>query len=173
MRRLQQAGMPAIAAHERKLTTHTLRRLQTLEGLTVYGSPDPQRVEDRLGVISFDVQGVHHGKVAAILGFEGGIAVRNGRFCAHPYVLQLLDGDRKRQKVLQKHVLQGNWEQIPGLVRVSFGCYNDRDDVDHLVHMLEKIIAGEYAGDYAIDESSGDYWPRQFNKTLIEEAFTI
>lgn len=173
MRRLSEVGMEAIAGHEKALTAYTLGQLQELPQVTVYGSADPQRVEDRLGVISFNVQGMHHGKVAAILGFEGGIAVRHGCFCAHPYVVQLLGLDEAAQEAFRAEIEEGDRREMPGLVRVSFGCYNNREDVDHLLHLLQRICDGDYEGDYVVDPASGTYLPQQFDMDLIGRAFSI
>jgi hypothetical protein len=57
---------------------------------------------------------------------------------------------------------------MPGMVRMSFGCYNDTDDVDRLVDMLERISRGEYAGKYAQDEHSGDYTPEGYHAPLAD-----
>lgn len=173
IRQLSRAGMDAIAAHERKLTGYALRRLRDLDGVKVYGSDDPDRLDDRLGVISFNVAGLPHGKVAAILGFEGGIAVRHGCFCAHPYVLELIGISDEEYRAFKSSVMQGDRSQLPGLVRVSFGCYNTEEEVDHLVEMLERVIDGNYEGDYVVDEASGMYLPRQFDLSLIDQMFTI
>ena len=173
IRCLQEVGMEAIAQHERELTAYTLEQLQQLPQISIYGSADPQRLDDRLGVISFNVEGMHHGKVAAILGFEGGIAVRHGCFCAHPYVVQLLAIDEPAQAAFRQDIIEGDHTQMPGLVRVSFGCYNTREDVDHLLQMLKRICAGDYKGDYVVDPASGTYLPRQFDMDLIHQAFSI
>ena len=173
IRRLQEVGMDAIVQHEKELTAYALEQLQQLPQVTVYGSADPQRLDDRLGVISFNVRGMHHGKVAAILGFEGGIAVRHGCFCAHPYVVQLLAMDDAAQAAFREEMLDGNRTAMPGLVRVSFGCYNTHEDIDHLLSMLKRICAGDYTGDYVVDPSSGTYLPRQFDMNLIHQAFSI
>lgn len=173
MRRLQEVGMDRIAEHEKELTAHALQQLRQLPHITVYGSADPERLDDRLGVISFNVRGMHHGKVAAILGFEGGIAVRHGCFCAHPYVVHLLGLDEAAQAAFQNDVIEGDRSEMPGFVRVSFGCYNTLADVDHLLYMLRRICAGDYQGDYVVDASSGTYLPRQFDRKLIHEAFSI
>jgi selenocysteine lyase/cysteine desulfurase len=173
MRRLGEVGMEAIAAHEKELTAYTLQQLQALPQITVYGSADPRRLDDRLGVISFNVQGMHHGKVAAILGFEGGIAVRHGCFCAHPYVVHLLGLDEAEQEAFRGEIEEGDRRQMPGLVRVSFGCYNNREDVDHLLHLLRRICNGAYEGEYVVDPASGTYLPRQFDMDLIRSAFSI
>lgn len=173
MRRLQQVGMKTIADHERQLTAYALRRLGALEDVWIYGSHDPHRLDDRLGVISFNVRGMHHGKVAAILGFEGGIAVRHGCFCAHPYVLELLDVKGEAYATFREQLLQGDRSEMPGLVRISFGCYNNEEDVDHLVQVLRRVIDRTYQGEYVVDESSGTYLPKGFDLSIMEEAFTI
>lgn len=89
----QRRGMAWVAREEMALTAYALRQLQTVPGLRLYGDSDPARVDERVGVIPFNLDGVPHALVAAILGYEGGIGVRNGCFCAHPYVVHLLGLD--------------------------------------------------------------------------------
>jgi cysteine desulfurase/selenocysteine lyase len=173
MRILSQVGLETIAAHEQELTRYTLGRINQLEGITVYGSSDPDRLDDRLGVITFEVQGMHHGKVAAILGFEGGIGVRNGCFCAHPYLLRLMKVGEQASRMHQQQVLNGDRSQLPGMVRASFGCYNTLEEVDRLIEMLERITRGDYRGDYVQDRATGDFMPRTFDRALLEGVFTL
>jgi cysteine desulfurase/selenocysteine lyase len=173
IRILSEVGMDAIAAHEMEMTHYTLRKLNQLDGIKVYGSGDPDRLDDRLGVIAFEVEGMPHSKVAAILGFEGGIGVRNGCFCAHPYILQLLKVSEEKARVHQQEIIDHDRSHLPGLVRASFGCYNTLDEIDHLVGMLERIIRGDYRGDYVQDKATGDFLPRNFDPAIIREHFTL
>jgi hypothetical protein len=115
-----------------------------------------------VGVIPFNVRGASHYLVAAALSFEGGIAVRNGCFCAHPYILRLLrvGGDEALRH--QQDIIDGSRVGLPGLVRISFGCYNTIEEVDHAVDVLARIAAGELEGDYEQDPVSGEYWPRGY-----------
>jgi cysteine desulfurase/selenocysteine lyase len=145
-----QGSMDAIAAHERALTSYALRRLRCLPGVTVYGETDPDRVDDRVGVIPFNVDGVPHGLVAAVLGFEEGIGVRNGCFCAQPYVAQLLG--------MGAAARTGDGGERAGMVRLSFGAYNTAEDVDALVEALARICRGDYRGHYDRDDD-GSYLP--------------
>jgi len=170
---LSHVGMQAIAAHEKTLTRYTLDQLSHLPGIRVYGSSDPERLDDRLGAIAFEVEEIPHGKVAAILSFEGGIGVRNGCFCAHPYVLQLLKVSEEAYQVHRQQVLNHNRSWLPGLVRVSFGCYNTLEEVDRLIEMLARILAGEYQGDYVVDRASGSYFPHNFDPAMLNTCFTI
>lgn len=168
---LNTVGMENIAAHEAALTRYALTRLHDVPGLTIYGSSDPDKAEERVGVIPFGVQGVQHGKVAAILGFEGGIGVRNGCFCAHPYILHLLGVTEEAYLQYHSQVLEHNRADLPGLIRMSFGCYSNFEDVDRLVDMLERIAREDYQGEYVVDETSGTYYPKGFNPKSISGKY--
>ncbi|MDH7514255.1 MAG: aminotransferase class V-fold PLP-dependent enzyme [Bacteroidota bacterium] len=159
---LRKAGMERIAAHEHELLTYAVPRLASVPGLHVFGPTDPEKLRGKVGVVSFGFENIHHAKVAAILSAEGGIGVRNGCFCAHPYVKRLLKITPEEDKRLTENVLKGDRRNIPGMVRASFGCYNNFSDVDRLVEMLHRIARGEYIGDYELDERSGTWWPKNF-----------
>ena len=109
---------------------------------------------------------------AAILGYEGGIGVRSGCFCAHPYVVHLLDLLDDETTHWKEQMLAGDKSNMPGMVRASFGCYNNTDDIDRLVDMLHRIARGDYRGDYVLDRASGEYTPRGFREPL-EEYFLL
>jgi cysteine desulfurase/selenocysteine lyase len=158
---LQEMGMDALAHHETKLTAHALRRLRQIDGLEIYGLADPERVAERVGVIPFNVRGVDHYQVAAILSFEGAIAVRNGCFCAHPYILRLLQVSGEQALQHQRDILAGTRVGLPGLVRISFGCYNTVEEVDHAAEVLARIAKGDF-GEYEQDPASGACWPKGY-----------
>jgi selenocysteine lyase/cysteine desulfurase len=159
---LQEVGMDALAQHEAELTAHALRRLQAIDGVEVYGLTEPERASERVGVIPFNVRGADHYKVAAVLSFEGAIAVRNGCFCAHPYILRLLKVPAEEALRHQEEIMTGKRRGLPGLVRISFGCYNTVEEVDHAADMLALIAAGDIQGEYEQDPGSGSYWPRGY-----------
>jgi len=173
LRILTGVGMQAVAAHEQELTTYILEKLNRIPGVRVFGSSDPARVEDRLGVISFALEGLPHARVAAILGFEAGIGVRDGCFCAHPYILTLLDVRGQEYEDFKREVIHHDRRRVPGLVRVSFGCYNTTGEVDYLVEWLERIRAGKYSGDYLQDPASGAYYPRGYQPETLAQSFDL
>ena len=110
---LSELGMEAVYAHERKLLEYALERLLKLDGVVVYGPHDP---EDRLGVISFNVEGLHPHDLAGVLDEEG-IAVRSGHHCAQPLMTRL---------------------GMDNTARASFYIYNTEDEVDRLIEGIEK-----------------------------------
>jgi cysteine desulfurase / selenocysteine lyase len=170
---LDQIGMDTIAAHEAELTRYALGKLTSLPGIKVFGSTDLSKVEDRVGAIPFQVEGLQHGLVAAILGFEGGIGVRDGCFCAHPYILRLLNITDVEYAHFHEQVQNRNRADLPGLIRMSFGCYSNTDDVDRLVNMLERITSGNFKGNYEVDKPSGSYYPKGFAPESVRKYFTF
>ena len=163
---LDSIDMDLIAAHEAELTTHALRRLAEVPGLRLYGDGDPQRAGTRLGVIPFTLAKVPHVLVAAILSAEFGIAVRNGSFCAQPYLSQLLGISAAELARAHAELQAGDRHNLPGLVRVSFGMYNTIAEVDTLVAALDCIARGDYRGEYVQNYVTGDYQPKGWNPDL-------
>ncbi len=154
---MKQIGMESIADHEARLSTYLLRKLEKIDGISIYGDTDPENTAKRLGVIPFEVDGMPHQLLAAILAYEGGIGVRNGCFCAHPYVLKLLHVSRGRIEEYKEEAEHGSHEGLPGLIRVSFGCYNEESEVDALIEQLERAVRGEYHGEYIQDRKTGEF----------------
>jgi len=105
----------AIAAHELSLTQRLLDGLETIAPVRVIG---PTGLQQRLGVISFDVHGAHPHDIAQLLD-AAGIACRGGHHCAQPLM------DRF---------------DLPGTTRASIALYNDIADIDALLTALDAAI---------------------------------
>ncbi len=158
---LGSVGMDAIAEHEQKLLAYGYAKLKKIDRIVLYGPTD--HLEEKVGVMAFNIEGMHHSLVAAILGVEGGIGVRDGCFCAHPYVKELLHVDAEADRVFTAEVLSGNKSNMPGMVRASLGCYNTREDIDALADMLDRVVRGAYSGTYDQDPATGQFHARGYN----------
>jgi selenocysteine lyase/cysteine desulfurase len=156
---LEAVGMDAVVQHEAELTAYALEQLGEVPGLQLFGSTDPALSDKRLGVIPFTLQGMHHSLVAAILGYEYGIGVRSGCFCAHPYMLCLLGVTPEQSVDVRGRIKAGDRSNVPGLVRVSFGLYNNGEEVRALVTALKEIAAGRFKGHYHQFHASGEFVP--------------
>ncbi len=165
---LMDVGMDTIAFHEEALVRYTLRALGAIPGVRIYGQTDPEMAHEKVGVIPFNVEGVDHFLLAAILGYEGGIGVRSGCFCAHPYVVHLLQLAEEEAGAWRDRILAGDRSHMPGMVRASFGCYNDESDVDRLVEMVARVARGDYQGTYRMEPGSGEYVPEGFEERLAD-----
>ena len=163
---LQEIGLDAIAAHEAELTAHALKGLNDLDEVTVIGDLDPENSPSRLGVIPIAVDGLSHYLLAAILGTEFGIGVRNGCFCAHPYVLELAEVSEEEARHYREEIRKNSRANLPGFVRISFGMYNTLKEVDILLDALAKIVRGDYQGTYVQDRRSGEFHEVGFHPDL-------
>ncbi len=157
IRALQEIGWEEIIRHESELTAAALERLAAIPGVTVYGDADPAGARSRLGVVPFNVAGLPHALTAAVLSCEWGIGVRNGCFCAHPYVKAILHVTEEEGRAVEKSILARDRSAIPGAVRASFGLFNTLADVDALAEALEAIARGDFDPGYVLDRERGEY----------------
>lgn len=113
---LEDIGMDKIKKHESRITKRLLEGLYDLKGITVYGPEDNCR---KIGVVSFNVEGLHPHEVAHILDEGAGIMVRSGEHCCQP---------------LMEHMGLDN-----GTVRASLYLYNNEEEVDLLIATMEEL----------------------------------
>jgi selenocysteine lyase/cysteine desulfurase len=160
---LLELGFEEMLRHEVELGATLLTRLSRIPGVGVLGGVDAGGTP-RLGLASFVVDGFHHGLVAAALSHEWGIAVRNGCFCANPYVFHLLHMDKKAVDAVEGEVTAGHRKALPGAVRASLAPYNTSSEVERFVEAVAHIARGklkatyEQAADGTFSPAGG--WPR-------------
>jgi cysteine desulfurase / selenocysteine lyase len=111
LRWLDGLGMDAVLAHEREIADYTMEQVSEVPGLRVFGPP---RSADRIGPVSFELEGIHAHDVAEILDRHG-VAVRAGHHCAQPLMDRL---------------------GVAATARASFGVYTTPEEIDRLVEGL-------------------------------------
>ena len=111
IRWLDALGMERALGHEREIADYAVERLGEVPGLHVFGPP---RGPDRVGPVSFELEGVHAHDVSEILDRHG-VAVRAGHHCAQPLMERL---------------------GIAATARASFGVYTVTEEIDRLVEGL-------------------------------------
>ena len=167
-------GMDVIEEDERQLTQYALERFEAIPNLHLYGSHRLE-VAERIGVLTFNMEELPHGLVAAALNDYFGIAVRNECFCAQPFVRQLLGISDEQGVAPESCVDPGSQRIMNGMVRVSFGLYNTRDDVDRVVDALTHLAANPdfYREQYEpVLDGSGD-WKHTSFRFAPDEAFVL
>jgi cysteine desulfurase/selenocysteine lyase len=112
LRWLDGLGMEAVRDHEREIADYTLECVGQIPGLRVFGPP---RGGERLGPVSFELEGIHAHDVSEILDRHG-VAVRAGHHCAQPLMDRL---------------------GIAATARASFGVYTTKEEIDRLVDGLD------------------------------------
>jgi cysteine desulfurase/selenocysteine lyase len=111
LRWLDGLGMEAVLEHERRIAAYALERLAEVEGLRVFGPPAGP---ERIGPVSFEVDGIHAHDVSEILDRHG-VAVRAGHHCAQILMDRL---------------------GVSATARASFGAYTTPAEIDRLVDGL-------------------------------------
>jgi selenocysteine lyase/cysteine desulfurase len=170
---LSELSLHEIAKHEFELMSYILEKLSSIKGIKFFGPSLSRDIKSRLGVLSFELESIPCGKVAAILGFEGAIGVRHGCFCAHPYVVRLLKIPSFQIDILKEQVRKGDKSQLPGIVRISLGCYNTKEEIDYLATILARIANNDYMGEYLVDKHTGVYYPHNFNISDLDKYFQL
>lgn len=103
----------AMAKHEHALLQHATKALLTIDGLRIIGT-----AKEKVGVISFVIQGVHHYDLGTLLDQQG-TAVRTGHHCTQPLM------DRFG---------------ISGTTRASFACFNTVEEIDTMIAAAKKAV---------------------------------
>src|SRR5438067_3102876 len=106
-------GREKAAAYEHELLSYATDRISAIEGVRIVGT-----AREKLGVLSFTIDGVHPHDIGTILDQQG-IAVRAGHHCAQPVMRRL---------------------NLPATARASFAFYNTKTEIDQLVAAIEEVI---------------------------------
>lgn len=111
-------GLDKIRAREIELTGYALDRLCKIPNLIIYG---PHKAEERAAVISFNFSNIAPEEVTYVLDEVYKIMARSGLHCAP-----------------QAHRTIGTVQG--GTVRVSFGYWNTKDEIDFLITALNDLV---------------------------------
>ncbi|MDF2178925.1 SufS family cysteine desulfurase [Aliiglaciecola sp. CAU 1673] len=107
----QSLDLAAVQSHEKQLLAHATEQAMAFEGLRLVGT-----APDKIGVMSFILEGSHPADVGFILDKQG-VAIRTGDHCAQPLMRRL---------------------GVPGTARASLSIYNTLEEVDMLFKALKK-----------------------------------
>ncbi len=111
VRFLEELGVERVAEHDRALTAQAYEGLMQVDGVRIFGPPPDERV----GLVAFDVEGVHPHDLATFLDARG-VAIRAGHHCAEPLMKRL---------------------GVVATARASFYVYNSPDDVQALIEAVK------------------------------------
>ena len=172
MKWLKKIGMRNIFNHELELLKYLIKELRKIPQVKIYpirnfseknsnGASGKTDFENHLGLLSFNINGVHHSLAAAILNYEAGVAVRNGCHCAHIYLARLLGLSKndigRIKKILAKKssgFTEAENSMIPGTLRVSLGIFNNKKDIDKLIRGVKMIAEKKWMREYVYDKGN-------------------
>ena len=101
--------------NEKKLRLKLIEALNEFKEVEIYGSNEGA---NHTSIVSFNIKNQNFNDIATFLD-QYGIMIRGGHHCCQPFMKKL---------------------GIPGSCRVSFGIYNDLNDIDHFVESMKKTL---------------------------------
>jgi selenocysteine lyase/cysteine desulfurase len=182
---LKRIGLDLIREEEQALTAHALRGLAQIEGLELYGvkNPDSPGFAHKGGVIVFSLRNIMANKIAKELAERRGIGVRSGCHCAHLLVKRLVKISPFLERFQGVILTLVPKLALPGLARVSLGIENCEEDVDTLVHVLNKIagssrsiaptqVASAHEGTLILSKNDVQQQMNDFTRAIAQRVYS-
>jgi len=110
---IQKEGIENLAVLEEEVLNYATSEFQKIDRIQIIG-----KAKNKVGVLSFLIDGIHPYDVGTILD-QMGIAVRTGNHCAEPIMKRM---------------------GIRGTIRASFSAYNTKEEIDRFVQAIHKTI---------------------------------
>ncbi len=110
---INELGINEITKHTEMISEYAFKELSKIDGITIYGPS-----QNRISIVSFNIDGIHSGDIAQMLDYEG-ITMRSGRHCCSPLMDKL---------------------DISSCLRLSLYIYNDSSEIDLFIEKLNATI---------------------------------
>ena len=104
-------GIDQIAKYEEELLQYATSEILKIKGVKIYGT-----AEQKSGIISFNIEGIHPYDIGVIVD-KLGIAIRTGHHCTQPIMERF---------------------NIPGTARISLAVYNTKEEIDICINAIIK-----------------------------------
>ncbi|QIA09429.1 aminotransferase class V-fold PLP-dependent enzyme [Draconibacterium halophilum] len=168
-----QMGIENIRKREEELLERAFKGLDTVKGLIILAD----NVRDRLGVISFFVEGIHYNLLVRLLNDKYGIQTRGGCACAGTYGHFLLEVSLEQSEEITDKINHGDLSEKPGWVRWSLHPTMTNNEVDTMITALNDIVTNidEYQKDYVYANRSNVFWHKdeKNDEELLKRWFTL
>lgn len=132
----EQMGVQNIRAREHELQAILMPGLRAVPGLHLLAD----HLEDRLGIYSFYVHGMHYNLLVRLLNDHFGVQVRGGCSCAGTYGHYLLNVDPNRSRSITEKIDSGDLSDKPGWVRLSIHPTTTDEEARHLVKAVHDCV---------------------------------
>ncbi len=154
-------GTQNIAKREKELLAAAMGRLRDFEQIHILADGE----EERIGVVSFYAEGVHHNLMVRLLNDRFGIQVRGGCSCAGTYGHYLLNVTRGLSTSITEEISQGDLTHKPGWVRLSLHPTMTDWELETVLEAVSKTLANaaDWGRDYRFDPKSGEFFHNDWN----------
>jgi selenocysteine lyase/cysteine desulfurase len=156
----EEMGVDKILAREQELLDRVWKRLDQLPNLHILAP----HLRDRLGVVSFYIDGLHYNLGVKLLNDKFGVQTRGGCSCAGTYGHYLLNVDQQYSKSITDEISQGVLTHKPGWIRMSIHPVMTDAEMDAILDAIEAVHDhhAEWAKDYAYNPGTNEYQHKDF-----------
>lgn len=140
---------------EKQLTEKAWHELEKIEGLKILAD----NIKERLGVISFYIEGIHFNLIVKLLSDRFGVQVRGGCACAGTYGHFLLDVSHEKSKEITDRINKGDLSEKPGWVRLSLHPTMTDQELDIIIKGVREISINhrQWAEDYTYNKNTNEF----------------
>lgn len=169
-----QMGVENIHKREKELVALAFQLLTPIKGLHIM-LPHQQ---NRLGIISFYIEGIHYNLVVKLLNDRFGIQMRGGCACAGTYGHFLMDIDRETSRHITDLINSGDLSAKPGWVRLSLHPTMSNNELEEVAKALQQIADNykDWGKDYTYDPNTNEFRHKneiQDKTEIVKEWFTL
>lgn len=170
----EQMGVDNILKREHEILDKVFSELRTIPNLTILADQH----QNRLGVISFYINGLHYNLGVKLLNDRFGVQTRGGCSCAGTYGHYLLHVDEETSHYLTNKISQGILAEKPGWIRMSIHPTTNNEEVDYIINSLKEVALNhqEWAKEYSYHSSTNEFTHTKatsFESDLVSNWFAL
>jgi len=170
----EQMGTKNMKDREKELLNVAFMELPKVKRLQILAD----NVKDRLGVISFYIEGIHHNLLTRLLNDLYGIQVRGGCSCAGTYGHFLLNVDYDQSHSITDHIDHGDFSLKPGWVRISIHPTMTNEELSVIIKALHEISNNidTYQQQYSHCKATNEFFHKKYQKNykkIFEDWFSM
>ncbi len=160
-------GVDKMKQREEELLKLAFTRMEKIKGLHILAGEH----KDRIGVISFYMDDVHHNLIIRILNDRYGIQIRGGCSCAGTYGHYLLNVTRKQSELITDQINEGDLSLKPGWARLSLHPTMKDAELEYVMVALEELTSNvkEWKKDYDYSISTSEFTHKNFTAKKSED----
>ena len=169
-----QMGTKNIKKREDELLKIAFEKMAIVQGLHILAD----NVQNRLGVISFYIEGMHYNMIVKLLNDKFGIQVRGGCACAGTYGHYLLDVSYEHSKEITNKISSGDLSEKPGWVRISLHPTMTNDELYLFIDALNQIVQhiDTWKKDYIYNKHTNEFRHKdeaEDKTVLVKDWFSL
>jgi len=170
----EEMGVDKILEREHEILEIIFPRLEKIPGLSILAG----HIKDRLGIISFYVEGIHYNLIVKLLNDRFGIQVRGGCSCAGTYGHYLLNVSYDYSHNITCKIDSGDLSDKPGWVRLSIHPTMLNEEISYICDAIEQVCLNisQWSEDYNYDNHSNEFIHKSnfnFETNLVNNWFNI